>query len=366
MTDEAKRIATILEFVARYKAIAADGHEAVSSIGVGDLDDCAVIPLSDEIDLIVGSDFIRGEGFFLFQEGLLSWRDVGYYLMAANASDLAAMGARPTGALLVFRTSEEMTDTDHDAVIEGVAQACADFGMPLLGGDSGGYKTSVLSASAFGTCPHGKALMRHNGRPGEVVWVSDHLGMAAAANAWFTRGKTLGIKMPPKMQETLLDSWKRPKPAMELGAMLVEKGWSCCAIDTSDGLKAAARQLAEASHVDIVIDAEKIPIMEVTRWVADKMELPLIGLAVGDSVDFRLLFTTPLDVREVLKEAAELLASPVYPIGEVRTPSSKTGGVFLRQAGKEIAMPGIEWDQSNSPSIDRLMSPPNQAPDHDE
>src|SRR5437762_3018688 len=66
-----------------------------------DQDDCAVYDFSDNLSLVVGMDFVRGTGFKLFQEGLLDYFDLGYYLVVANLSDIAAMGAKPIGLTTV-------------------------------------------------------------------------------------------------------------------------------------------------------------------------------------------------------------------------------------------------------------------------
>ncbi|MBT9156761.1 MAG: Thiamine-monophosphate kinase [Firmicutes bacterium] len=92
-------------------------------------DDCVVIDLPGAFSLVVGTDFVRGTGFRLFHKGKMSLNDVGYYLVAANASDLAAMGAVPLGFLDVFRYSKEMTLQDVQTVLAGISEACAEFRM---------------------------------------------------------------------------------------------------------------------------------------------------------------------------------------------------------------------------------------------
>ena len=226
--------------------------------------------------------------------------------------------------------------------------------MPLLGGDSGGYCSSVLSASAIGTCKSGKALLRRNGRPGDLVYLSDHVGTAAAAAAWFLRGRKGNEDLLAEIEEALLSSWKRPRPALTLGSMLVEQHLSSCAIDTSDGLKAAARQLAEASALDVVLEPAAIPISPEAREVAKVMGLDPLALAVGDSVDFRLLFTSAPDLKPLLQRAFDERGWPLYPIGEL-TMSHRVPSVFIAVDGRLAQMPGIEWDQAEKSTIDRLL-----------
>jgi len=352
MSVEWDRIRRIVELARTTPASAADGREA--STGLAELDDCAVVPFANGVDLVVGSDFVRGEGFYLFGPGLLGWKDVGYYLIAANASDLAAMGATPTGVVVVFRVPTGMSMANHDAAMSGVFQACAEFGMPLLGGDSGGYTSSVLSAAAFGTCASGRALLRRNGKPGDAVYLSGDVGTAAAAVAWFLRGRKGGEELDGDVEQSLLAAWRRPRPALDLGRLLTAEGLSACAIDTSDGLKAAARQLAEASAADVVLTPDAVPVSSAAHRVAEAMGLDPLALAAGDSVDFRLLFTVPKDRTEALENAVDRAGLTVHRVGQI-TQTIGNPGAFLEIAGERAPVPGIEWDQSERMTIDRMI-----------
>lgn len=352
MSTERDRIRRIVELARATPASAADGREA--SIGLAELDDCAVVPFGNGVDLVVGSDFVRGEGFYLFGPGLLGWEDVGYYLVAANASDLAAMGATPTGVVVVFRVPTGMSMADHDAAMSGVLRACADFGMPLLGGDSGGYMSSVLSAAAFGTCPSGRALLRRNGKPGDAVYLSGDIGTAAAAVAWFRRGREDRARLDGDVEQRLLAAWRRPTPAIELGRLLTAEKLSACALDTSDGLKAAARQLAEASTADVVLTPDALPISSAAYRVAEAMGLDPLALAAGDSVDLRLLFTVPEDRAEALATAVDRAGLRVHRVGQITKAIGKPGA-FLEVAGERAPVPGIEWEHSERMTIDRLI-----------
>ncbi len=351
MSTEQQRIQTILSLVARHRSRPGSGLGA--SVGVEALDDCAVIPISGELDLVIGSDFVRGQGFHLFKRGILSNRDIGYYLIGANASDLAAMGASPIGVVVVLRYTSTMTDADFEAIMDGVTLACADMGIPLLGGDTGGYESSVLSAAAVGVCPSGRALLRAGARPGDVLFLSDEVGLAGAALAYFTRATQEGLKLPRDAEETLANAWRRVRPALAQGQLLVQKELSRCAIDTSDGLKAACRQLAEASKVDILLSPERIPIHPVARDVAKVFNVDPLALGVGDSVDFRLLFSVSKSKVQDVWQAFNEQSWPLYEIGRIEA-SADRPGVFLEQGDKRTPLPGVEWAQSETLAIDDL------------
>src|SRR5918992_788845 len=91
MSKERRRIDGILELVKSFPSVCKAGLPA--SVGLEGLDDCAVVPVGNGFDLIIGSDFVRGEEFHLYRAGMLNRQDIGYFLIGANASDLAAMGA---------------------------------------------------------------------------------------------------------------------------------------------------------------------------------------------------------------------------------------------------------------------------------
>jgi thiamine-monophosphate kinase len=348
MSTETRRIDLILELLRKTPARGACAFEGVEA-----LDDCAIVRVCDGVDVVIGSDFVRGEGFYLFKLGLLSWYDIGYYLVGANVSDVAAMGARPVGVVTVCRYSAEMSDDDFRAVMSGVVDACQKFDAPLLGGDTGGYEKSVLSAAAFGICSDGRVLRRNGARPGDTLFLSGDIGLAGAALAYFLRAKPEGLRLPPTEEAKLLERWQKVAPAVNQGVLLTEFALSSCAIDTSDGFKASCRQLAESSKVDIEIDAMAVPIDPIVSAISSHLSVDPFAMAVGDSVDFRLLFSTS---KSNAARTVGLFQERGWPIHEVGTVTglSEQPKVRCRIEDQLIEMPGVEWSQSDLPSIDIL------------
>lgn len=352
MTKEINRIRKILELTNRFPAITKSGIDA--TIGIEYLDDCAVVPISESYDLVIGSDFVRGAGFTLFEKKVISWEDIGYYLVGANASDIAAMGGTPAGIVVVVRYTKNMEDEEFEKIMTGVTKACQKFNMPLLGGDTGGYETSVLSASAFGTCPKGRALLRKNGKAGDKLFVTGTVGNAGAALAYFSRAVPSGIRINKSDEEELALSWKRIEPALLHGQILTKEKLSKCAIDTSDGLKAACRQIAEPSKVDVILYPEAIPISESTKKVADAMSIDPLTLSISDSVDFRLLFTISKELCSHVRKVFQDYNLTLYEIGEIRK-TKNIPNVYFDLQGTLMPVNAVEWDQSEELSIDKIL-----------
>lgn len=350
MSQEALRIRQILRAIERFPSM---GDESVlREVEAADLDDCAVLNFGS-LDLVVGSDFVRGARFHLFERDVISWGDIGWYVVGANASDLASMGASPVGMTLICRYTKVMTDQDFEELMEGVARACQHFKMPLLGGDTGSFDEVVLSGTAFGVVERGTALLRSGANAGDVLFVTGEVGRAGAAIAYFTRGKPEGVELGLEKEEFLAAAWKRILPPMDQAQALRKAGFCTAAIDTSDGLKAAVRQLGEASGLDAVVEIEKIPVDGVAEEVARRMKVDPVALSVGDSVDFRLVFAIPPDSLSKVEEMFEREGWPLFEIGRLELPKDSPR-VWVSRDGERILLPGVEWSQGDSLSIDEL------------
>src|SRR5260370_17660659 len=75
------------------------GPQALLAIGADAKDDCAAYDIDKPVTLVVGSDYVRGPKFALYEMGLLSNFDIGYYLVAANISDIAPTAPPPLALL---------------------------------------------------------------------------------------------------------------------------------------------------------------------------------------------------------------------------------------------------------------------------
>lgn len=86
-----------------------EGEQTDLLVGADAQDDCAVFRIQGTQDLVLGSDYVRGPKFRLYELGYLNDYDIGYYLAMANFSDIAAMGAQPIALLSVIRYPRTMT-----------------------------------------------------------------------------------------------------------------------------------------------------------------------------------------------------------------------------------------------------------------
>ncbi|WP_245848127.1 thiamine-phosphate kinase [Lentzea kentuckyensis] len=339
-SDEPTRLANIIADLfhdqsAMAEQIAVDECSTVRLVAGADAqDDCAVFRMSGNHELVVGSDYVRGPKFRLYEMGHLSDYHLGYYLVAANVSDIAAMGAHPIGLLSIVRYPADMSDDAFKSIMQGIKDACARFHCPNIGGDIGSAERLILSATALGTCARGDTLFRSGAKPGDLVCLTAPTGYAGAAMEYL-RARKPNPAINDLYLEQLLDSWRHPSARVDEGIKLAASKRVTSCQDTSDGLKATVECIASASGVGITVFEDSVPLPESVVAVAQHLELDPLGLVFGDSVDFELTFTAPPDAVDQLRNQLSL-----HVIGEV----NDGGEVLLRRSdGRESALPGKAW-----------------------
>lgn len=257
-----------------------------SALGQGDAvllgpgDDAALLALGDAESLVVSTDAQHADIHFPAQADAAQ---VAYRAVAAAASDLAAMGARPLGMTLAlsFPAVDEHWLKGCSA---GLCEAARDYGLPLVGGDTT-RGALALTITVLGAVETGTALRRIGARPGDRLCVSHSLGDAAAGLA-LEQGRLQADKAAAAW---LRERFWRPASTFELGQALISVASS--AIDVSDGLLADAGHIAAASGVRLQIESDRVPLSAALLEAAGAEQALEWALTGGD--DYALCFTLP-------------------------------------------------------------------------
>lgn len=342
ISSERKRL-EIVRGILKEQSLPGMGLPVKLAIDVEDADDCAVYDLPGNLSLLVGMDFVRGTGFKLFQEKYLNYFDIGYYLVVANLSDIAAMGGAPIGLTTVVRYPASLEDADFIQVIEGIKEAASYYHTPIVGGDIGGYEEMVLAASAFGIADRNTYLKRRGTLEGDVLCLTGSIGLASTALVYFTRARSGEFSLAEEEEQLLLNSWRRPVARIAEGLALARSGTVHACQDVSDGLKATIDQLGQASTISFEIYEAQLPVHPVTTKVASFLQVDPLAVALGASVDFQLLFTVAPQDLPIVEAALQALSCPCHVIG--RTIAASETSRLLRRDGGISAIPGTAWDQ---------------------
>lgn len=102
------------------------------------------------------------------------WDGVGFDLVAMCADDLAAAGAQPI-AFVDYMAVGSLQPARDRAIVASIAEACADIGMPLVGGETAEHPGVMaagdvdLAGAALGVVEHGRQIDGTAIRPGDVI-----------------------------------------------------------------------------------------------------------------------------------------------------------------------------------------------------
>ena len=288
--------------------------EVVVPIG----DDCAVLRFGDSLWVAAADMLVSGRHF----KEWASPEDVGYKAVAANVSDVAAMGGVPRFVLVSGGADDAETTL---RCMDGVLEACEEFGAYPLGGDTTGAAELTVDVSILGQLAH-EPVLRSGACPGDLLAVTGELGASVAG--------LLALESGDTVPERLVCKHLRPEPRVTAGRAAARLGVHAM-IDLSDGLASDVRHVCERSGVGCRIDLDLLPIAgDAREYLLSVGQNPAIFAATGGE-DYELLVAAPEEVIESLAAESEV---PVTVIGEV----TREDVVFERDGEPVEGLSG--WD----------------------
>ena len=249
--------------------------------------------------------------------------DVGWKALAVNLSDIAAMGAAATEAIVVVSVPRRHCMAWADAFRAGFESLAGCHAVATAAVDTVTGPLSV-SVQVHGHCPAGEALTRSGARAGDRIFVSGTLGDAGGgldielgrrsdgrdghdtASGWRSTGYG-------EHADALVARLRRPSPRLGLGIAL--RGLAGAAIDVSDGLCQDLGHVLDASGVGACVDAGLLPLSPALLDVAGDAEARALALSAGD--DYELLFTVAPD--RMSRLTAPGLTDTVTAIGVIES-----------------------------------------------
>ena len=253
-------------------------------------DDGAILAIATDKSLVVTTDVLVDEVHF--SDRTTSSFDVGWRAVAANLSDLAAMGAKPLGITLGLSLPGTKKVSWVESVYQGMSVCLDAFETPLVGGDICRSPVVSLAITALGEVPPQRAICRHQARPGDVIVVTGLHGLSRGG---------LELLLNPRQASTLTTSEKerliiahqRPQPRLDVLPYLQEipPEIAIAGMDSSDGLADAIRQICQRSGVGAVIERSSIEVfVGLTNLVGQDLAWSWV---LNGGEDFELVLCLP-------------------------------------------------------------------------
>jgi thiamine-monophosphate kinase len=219
--------------------------------GIGD--DCAVLPASRGRQLITVDPVVYGRHF----DDAVPPRAVGEKLLKRNLSDLAAMGGRPTAAVLALTLDARVSLRWLEQFYRGLAACALRHRVPVVGGDiTQAERMVAASLTLLGEAAGSRVVTRTGARLGDWIYVTGLLGGSLRTGHHH--------RFVPRLRE---------------GAWLAQHRSVRAMMDVSDGL---AKDLHALTPADVVpaLDARSLP----RRPGSD------LRAALTDGEDYELVF----------------------------------------------------------------------------
>jgi thiamine-monophosphate kinase len=298
---------------------------------VGPGDDAAVLaPVRNE-RLVVTTDAVV-EGVH-FSRAFSTPADIGHKALAVNLSDLAAMAATPRWVVLSLVLPGSWMVADVEDLVDGFAALAQRHAVSVVGGNIARTDGPlVVDVTAGGEVAPRRWLTRNGAAAGHEIYVSGTIGGAAAGLDMLQQGA--GIR---DRGSVCIARHLRPEPRVRLGTAMGRARAARAAMDLSDGLADALRQVAAASGVGVTVDAALLPIDECARewWTSRRIDPVTAALKGGD--DYELLFAVPAKGRAALRSARRHVSDP--PLTKIGVFTKDPRALVIERAGSVDPLP---------------------------
>lgn len=314
-------------------------RNASTIVAVGD--DAAVLDHFGKQTVVTTDMLVEGIHFDLMYNPL---KHLGYKSVIVNLSDVYAMNATPTQITLSLAFSNRFSVEALTEFYDGVYAACDKYNVDLVGGDTtSSQKGFIICVTAIGEVAPNKFVTRSGAKKGNLICVSGELGGAFLGLTLLEREKkifleTKGVQPDLENQDYIVGRLLKPEARKDIIDFFDEKQVMPTAmIDISDGLSSELLHICKQSEVGCVLYEEKIPVNEMARQFAYKLELDPTACALSGGEDYELLFTIdPKDFDSVS------LNTDISVVGHIT--EKDAGSVIITKGGNKYPLTAQGWN----------------------
>ncbi len=293
-----------------------------ASVMKGISDDAAVIRPLDG-DFVTAVDTMV-EGVHFTRE-TMDPEHIGWRVLAANLSDLAAMGSTPRFYMVSITIPKSWSEQELQAVYQGMKRLADLYDVDLIGGDTVSGQELSLTVTVIGSVSKDKARYRSHAQAGDLLFVTGTLGDSRGGLEYLLTGSTASSDG----LDYLIQRHRTPEPRITFASSLASLN-RMALNDVSDGIASEANEIAAASHMDLIIDPEVVPYSKaLERCYPGHYQAWMFS----GGEDFELLGTVPEKDWAVVEKTAESVGVRVTRIGYVEHMRSDSPSVWLAKDG---------------------------------
>ena len=218
-------------------------------IGSATADDAAIYRLSDELALVLTTDF--------FTPIVDDPRDFGQVAAANALSDVYAMGGKPLTALSIVGFPDSLPATVLAEILRGAADKAAEAGIAIVGGHTIKSEEPIFGLAVVGTIHSGRVMANSGARPGDVLVLTKPIGLGIISTAAKNdKDDEHAIADAIRVMTTLNRAAAEVLSRFEIHALTDVTGF---------GLLGHLRNITAASKVRARVWADRVPVLPAAR-----------------------------------------------------------------------------------------------------
>jgi selenide,water dikinase len=218
-------------------------------VGSNTADDAAVYKLSDDLALVLTTDF--------FTPIVDDPRDFGRVAAANALSDVYAMGGKPLAALSIVGFPDALPAAVLADILGGAAEMAAAAGIAVVGGHTIKSEEPIFGLAVVGTVRPDRVLSNAGAEPGDVLVLTKPIGLGvittAAKNGRDDRG---AIADAVRVMTTLNRAAAEALAGVPVHALTDVTGF---------GLLGHLRNVTAASRAEAEVWAARVPVLDAAR-----------------------------------------------------------------------------------------------------
>jgi selenide, water dikinase len=144
-------------------------------VGSATADDAAIYRLSNELALVLTTDF--------FTPIVDDPHDFGQVAAANALSDVYAMGGKPLTALSIVGFPDQLPAAVLGDILRGAADKAAEAGIAIVGGHTIKSEEPIFGLAVVGTVHPDRVLANSGARPGDVLILTKPIGLGIITTA---------------------------------------------------------------------------------------------------------------------------------------------------------------------------------------
>jgi selenide,water dikinase len=215
-------------------------------VGSATADDAAIYKLSDELALVLTTDF-----FTPIVDGPY---DFGAVAAANSLSDVYAMGGKPLTALSIVGFPDAALPVEVLVdILRGATDKAAEAGIAIVGGHTIKSDEPIFGLAVVGTIAPDRVLSNDKAKPGDVLILTKPLGLGIISTAAKNNEDKLGaIATAIKVMTTL---------NRQAAEAIVQVGAHALTDITGFGLLGHMRNMMVASKVSARVFLDRVPVL---------------------------------------------------------------------------------------------------------